>query len=98
MEVGNLWPLRDYVDVDSKAAAIIDATVKIDGLEILNFGSGRAVEVREALRILTSVLPFKVEVKSVAERQRANSGRSADSFNEQTAHKIFAEYPGLLKA
>ncbi|MGO9635594.1 MAG: NAD-dependent epimerase/dehydratase family protein, partial [Steroidobacteraceae bacterium] len=113
VEVGNLWPLRDYVDVDSMATAIIDATAKIDGLEILNFGSGRAVEVREALRILTSVLPFKVEVKSVAERQRPNDrpflcpdtsrlrrtiGRSADSFNEQTARKIFAEYPGLLKA
>src|SRR5450759_3203227 len=113
VEVGNLWPLRDYVDVDSMASAIVDATAKIDGLEILNFGSGRAVEVREALRILTSVLPFKVEVKSVTERQRANDrpflcpetsrlrrtiGRSADSFNEQTARKIFAEYPGLLKA
>jgi UDP-glucose 4-epimerase len=113
VEVGNLWPLRDYVDVDSMASAIIDATAKIDGLEILNFGSGRAVEVREALRILTSVLPFKVEVKSVTQRQRANDrpflcpetsrlqrtiGRSADAFNEQTARKIFSEYPGLLKA
>ena len=111
VEVGNLWPLRDYVDVDSMASAIIDATAKIDGLEILNFGSGRAIEVREALRILTSVLPFKVEVKSVPERQRPNDrpflcpdttrlrraiGRSADSFNEQTARKIFAEYPGVL--
>ncbi|MGC1386710.1 MAG: NAD-dependent epimerase/dehydratase family protein [Steroidobacteraceae bacterium] len=112
VEVGNLWPLRDYVDVDSMAAAIIDATAKVDGLDLLNFGSGRAIEVREALRILTSVLPFKVEVKSVTERQRANDrpflcpetsrlrrtiGRSADSFNEQTARKIFAEYPGLMK-
>jgi len=113
VEVGNLWPLRDYVDVDSMATAIIDATAKVDGLEILNFGSGRAIEVREALRILTSVLPFDVEVRSVAERQRPNDrpflcpdttrlrnaiGRSADSFNEQTARKIFAEYPALLPA
>ncbi len=112
VEVGNLWPLRDYVDVDSMASAIIDATAKVDGLEILNFGSGRAVEVREALRILTSVLPFKVEVKSMTERQRANDrpflcpetsrlrrsiGRSADSFNEQTARKSFAEYSGFLE-
>ena len=59
VEVGNLWPLRDYVDVDSMASAIVDATAKSDGLEIWNFGSGRAVEVREALRILTSVPPFK---------------------------------------
>ena len=111
VEVGNLWPLRDYVDVDSMAAAIVDATAKVDGLEILNFGSGRAIEVREVLRILTSVLPFKVEMKSIAARQRPNDraflcpdtqrlrrtiGRSADSFSEQTARKIFAEYPGLL--
>jgi UDP-glucose 4-epimerase len=111
VEVGNLWPLRDYVDVDSMAAAIIDATAKVAGLEIVNFGSGKAVEVREALRILTSVLPFQVEFKSVAARQRPNDrpylcpdtsrlrsliGRGADSFNAETARRIFAEYPGLL--
>ncbi|HWW22049.1 MAG TPA: NAD-dependent epimerase/dehydratase family protein [Steroidobacteraceae bacterium] len=111
IEVGNLWPLRDYVDVDSMASAILDATAKVEGLEILNFGSGKAVEVKEALRILTSVLPFGIQIKSVPERQRPNDrpflcpdttrlrraiGRSADSFNEQTARKIFAEYPGLL--
>lgn len=111
VEVGNLWPLRDYVDVDSMAAAIVDATARVEGVEIVNFGSGKAIEVREALRILTSVLPFAVEFKSVPERQRPNDrpylcpdtsrlrsliGRSADSFNDGTARRIFAEYPGLL--
>ena len=85
--------------------------MKIDGIEIWNFGSGRAVEVREALGILTSALPFNVEVISVRERQRANDrpflcpemsrlrrtiGRIADSFGGQALRKIFAEYPGLL--
>jgi UDP-glucose 4-epimerase len=111
VEVGNLWPLRDYIDSESMAAAIIDATAAIDGLEILNFGSGNAVEVSEALRILTSVLPFEVVMKSVAARQRPNDrpflcpdvtrlrrtiGRAADSFDARTARKIFGEYPGLL--
>jgi UDP-glucose 4-epimerase len=64
VEVGNLWPLRDYIDVESMAAVIVDATSAVEGLEILNVGSGNAVEVSEALRILTSVLPFTVTFKS----------------------------------
>jgi len=110
VEVGNLWPLRDYVDVESMAAVIVDATAKIEGLEILNLGSGNAVEVREALRILTSVLPYPVSVRSVPERQRPNDrpflcpdttrlrrtlGRIAASFSDLTARAIFAEYPSL---
>jgi UDP-glucose 4-epimerase len=113
IEVGNLWPLRDYVDVESMAEAIVDATAAIDGVEILNFGSGQAIEVREALRILTSVLPFQVDVSSVAARQRPNDrpylcpdptrlrraiGRAAMPFSEATAKKIFAEYPDLGKS
>lgn len=110
IEVGNLWPLRDYVDVESMASVIIDATAKTEGLEILNIGSGKAVEVREALRIIAAVLPFKVEFTSVAARQRPNDrpflcpdtqrlrrtvGRACDSFSENTARKIFAEYPDI---
>jgi UDP-glucose 4-epimerase len=72
VEVGNLWPLRDYIDVESMAAVIVDATSAVEGLEILNVGSGNAVEVSEALRILTSVLPFTVTFKSVPSRQRPN--------------------------
>ena len=110
VEVGNLWPLRDYVDVDSMGAVIVDALSKVEGLEILNIGSGKAVEVREALNIIASVLPFEVEFTSVPERQRPNDrpflcpdtqrlrrtvGRAADPFNEDTARKIFAEYPDI---
>ena len=109
-EVGNLWPLRDYVDVDSMGAVIIDALSKVEGLEILNIGSGHAVEVREALSIIASVLPFKVDFTSVPRLQRPNDrpflcpdihrlrrtiGRAADSFNEETARRIFAEYPNI---
>jgi UDP-glucose 4-epimerase len=113
VEVGNLWPLRDYIDVESMAAVIVDATSAVDGLEIVNIGSGNAVEVSEALRILTSVLPFTVTFKSVPSRQRPNDrpvlcpdtarlrrtvGRAAESFNERTARNIFAEYPALPAA
>jgi UDP-glucose 4-epimerase len=112
IEVGNLWPLRDYVDVESMAEAIIDATAAVDGLDVINFGSGRAIEVREALRILTSVLPFPVGVTSVVARQRPNDrpylcpdttrlrraiGRVAAPFSESTARSIFAEYPSLAQ-
>jgi len=113
VEIGNLWPLRDYIDVESMAAVIVDATAAVEGLEILNVGSGNAVEVSEALRILTSVLPFKITFKSVASRQRPNDrpflcpdtarlhrtiGRAAASFSERTARAIFAEYPALTAA
>jgi UDP-glucose 4-epimerase len=113
VEVGNLWLLRDYIDVESMAAVIVDATSTVQGLEILNVGSGNAVEVSEALRILTSVLPFTVTFKSVPSRQRPNDrpvlcpdtarlrrsvGLAAESFNERTARNIFAEYPALLAA
>ena len=110
IEVGNLWPLRDYVDVDSMARAIVAATAEVEGLEILNFGSGRAIEVREALRILTAVLPFGVDIDSVTARQRPHDraflcpdttrlrraiGRAAGAFDEHTARRIFGEYPQL---
>lgn len=110
VQVGNLWPLRDYVDVDSMGAVIIDALAKVEGLEILNIGSGKAVEVREALSLIASVLPFRVDFTSVPERQRANDrpflcpdtqrlhrtiGRAADPFNTETARKIFAEHPSI---
>lgn len=110
VEVGNLWPLRDYVDVDSMSAVIIDAITKVEGLEILNIGSGKAVEVREALNVIASVLPFQVDFTSVPERQRANDrpflcpdthrlrrtiGRAAAPFSQDTARKIFAEYPSI---
>jgi UDP-glucose 4-epimerase len=112
IEVGNLWPLRDYVDVESMAEAIIDATATVEGLDVINFGSGRAIEVREALRILISVLPFRVDVTSVAVRQRPNDrpylcpdttrlrraiGRTAAPFSENTARRIFAEFPSLAQ-
>lgn len=110
VEIGNLWPLRDYVDVDSMGSVIVDAMSNVAGLEILNIGSGKAIEVREALDIIAAVLPFQVDFKCVPERQRLNDrpflcpdtqrlrrtiGRAADPFNEETARKIFAEYPDI---
>jgi UDP-glucose 4-epimerase len=110
VEVGNLWPLRDYVDVESMAEAIIDATAAVGGFDVINFGSGQAIDVREALRILTSVLPFQVDFTSATARQRPNDrpylcpdtsrlhraiGRSVKQFGEATARGIFAEHPSL---
>lgn len=97
IQVGNLWPLRDYVDVESLAAANVDATIANRGLDILNFGSGSAVGVGEVLRMLTSVLPFAVDLKSVAERQRPNDrpcfARTRRNCSESLAAPLIASAP-----
>lgn len=106
IEVGNLWPKRDFVDVKSMAAIIADLTISVEGIDIVNIGSGYVQEVGKALEILISVLPFKVEVVSVPERQRPNDrpylcpdvtrlnkllGRVAKPFDISTAKSIFVE-------
>jgi len=107
IEVGNIWPLRDFVDVKSMAGIIADLSLTAGGIDIVNIGSGRAVTVSDALHALVSVLPFKVEIVSRPEKQRPNdrpylcpdvnkllrlAGRLPESFNENTARSIFSEY------
>lgn len=106
IEVGNLWPLRDFVDVSSMAGVIADLTLAGKGIDIVNIGSGIVQDVGSALGILTSVLPFKVDIVSVKEKQRPNDraylcpdtnkltkllGRSARPFDFTTAKDIFRE-------
>ena len=107
LEVGNLWPQRDFVDVQSMAEIIVAVIERVTGTEIVNLGSGIVQEVGKVLDTLVSVLPFKVEVVSVASRQRANDrpylcpaldklktliGRSAKPFDSSTAKAIFNEF------
>ncbi|MDP2278274.1 MAG: NAD-dependent epimerase/dehydratase family protein [Nitrospirota bacterium] len=107
IEVGNTWPLRDFIDVKSMAEIIADLSLNAGGIDLVNIGSGQAVTVSHALQTLVSVLPFKVEIVSVPEKQRPNDrpylcpdinklkriiGKAAESFSEQTAESIFAPY------
>ncbi len=72
LEVGNTWPVRDFVDVQSMAQAIHDITMRTQGIDLFNIGSGRAVTVQQALDILVEASGRKVKVVSVEARQRPN--------------------------
>lgn len=106
IEVGNLWPKRDFVDVHSMAEIIVNLTSAATGIEIVNIGSGVVQEVGDALSTLISAAPNKVEIQSVKDRQRPNdrpylcpdtsrliklNGAPARAFNFDTARSIFEE-------
>lgn len=106
IEVGNLWPRRDFVDVESMAAAIIDLTFGATGVEVVNVGSGEVQEIGQVLELLRRHAGRAVRIESVPERQRPNDrpylcpdvtrlkrliGRAAAPFGEHTARGIFAE-------
>ncbi len=104
IEVGNLWPLRDYVDVESMAEIIVDLCLQVDGIEIVNIGSGHVQTIGDVLNTLKEAAKVDVEIKSVVEKQRPNDrpylcpdvsrlnrilGRSAEAFSIKTAQAIF---------
>lgn len=110
IEVGNTWPLRDFVDVRSMASIIAELTLNASGIDIVNIGSGSPQTVTHILNELVSVLPFTVEIISVPEKQRPNDrpylcpdinrlfklvGRSALSFSVNTAKDMFNEFDVL---
>lgn len=110
IEVGNLWPRRDFVDVRSMAEVIVALTVKATGVEVVNIGSGIAQDIGEVLGTLTSVVPDRIEVISSPARQRPNdraylcpdvgrltrmNGAPAQPFGLETARRIFEEH-GIL--
>jgi UDP-glucose 4-epimerase len=106
IEVGNLWPKRDFVDVRSMASVIVDLTEKASGTEIVNVGSGIVQEIGAVLELLRAAAPHSVEIVSVPQRQRPNdrpylcpdvarlkrlNGSAAAPFAADTARAIFAE-------
>jgi len=72
VEVGNLWPLRDFTDVVSMAQAIRALTEGVEGVDVVNVGSGAPVEVGEALAMLFEAGPDALDFVSVPEKQRPN--------------------------
>jgi UDP-glucose 4-epimerase len=106
IEVGNLWPKRDFVDVDSMARVIANLTIGSTGIEVVNIGSGIVQEIGAVLDILKGEAPLPVEIISVASRQRPNdrpflcpdtsrlvrlNGSPAEAFSVATARRIFNE-------
>jgi UDP-glucose 4-epimerase len=106
IEVGNLWPKRDFVDVDSMAGVIANLTLNSNGIEICNIGSGQVQEIGAILDLLTAASPHPVEIVSVPERRRPNdrpflcpdvsrltrlNGAPAKPFSAETARLLFAE-------
>jgi len=106
VEVGNLWPKRDFVDVDSMAEVIANLTLNSSGIELVNVGSGEVQEIGHVLELLKAAAPHPVDVVSVPERQRPNdraflcpdvarlkrlNGASAKPFSAGTARLLFAE-------
>ena len=107
IEVGNIWPKRDFVDVFSMATIIAELTLQASGIEVINIGSGVVIEVGEALNILKSALTEEIQIVSIPEKQRPNDrpylcpdvhrlkkihGSAAQPFNLKTAQQIFAEF------
>lgn len=106
IEVGNLWPKRDFVDVDSMAEVIVALTLNAQGAETVNIGSGQVQEIGAVLQLLKDNAPRAIDVVSVPARQRPNDrpylcpdvtrlkkllGHAARPFDGDTARRIFAE-------
>lgn len=106
IQVGNLWPKRDFVDVDSMAEIIVNLTLQATGIELINVGSGVVQEIGTVLEIIKTAAPHPVEIVSVAERRRPNdrpflcpdvarliriNGVAAKPFSAATASLLFAE-------
>ena len=104
IEVGNLWPKRDFVDVHSMAEVISNLTLTASGIEIVNIGSGHVQEIGAVLAILKAASLENIDIISVPERQRPNdrpflcpdttrltrlNGAPAKSFTAETARLIF---------
>jgi UDP-glucose 4-epimerase len=54
LRLGNTFPTRDFVDVETQAKAIVDATFANRGIETVNVGSGVAVRVKEMIDLIVS--------------------------------------------
>jgi UDP-glucose 4-epimerase len=108
IEVGNTWPMRDFVDVRSMATTIREITEKTIGVDVFNIGSGKVQPVQNALDLLIKAHGRDVTVVSVEARKRANDrpylcpavnklqnaiGHAAVSFGDRTAKAIWDEPP-----
>jgi UDP-glucose 4-epimerase len=72
LRLGNLFPTRDFVDVESQARAIVDGTLRVRGIETVNVGSGVSISVREMVDLMIRVSARSVKVSSDPLKTRAS--------------------------
>lgn len=70
LELGNLWPTRDYVRVSDAAEALHRLATLADPPDTVNVGSGVGWTVGDVVRCLGEILGRSLEVVSVPERCR----------------------------
>jgi UDP-glucose 4-epimerase len=106
IQVGNLWPVRDFVDVSSMVRIIRLLTEHVVGFDCFNIGSGSPMAVKDALELIVKASGCSVKIESVEERRRVNErpylcpsvdrlrsllGVTCESLSFQTAQAIWAE-------
>ena len=70
LALGNLEPVRDYVQVDDLVAGILAAERAADAFEVFNIGSGRGHSVRQVVAAFESALGRSLRVVQAPDRLR----------------------------
>jgi UDP-glucose 4-epimerase len=106
LRLGNLFPTRDFVDVNTQARAIVDATLRLNGFETCNIGSGVAVPVQHMVDLAIQAAGRPINVVSDPAKQRASErnnlcgdvnrlkaliGYAPEPAGEQSIRAILAE-------
>ena len=108
LEVGNTWPVRDFVDVKSMALVIYELTKKAKDIDVFNIGSGVPQVVQDVLDMISDGHGENVKIVSVEEKRRKNDrgylcpsvekvklslGYACKPFDKDTASDIWSEPP-----
>lgn len=100
IELGNIWPKRDYIDVldaaSGFAAAALGTNTEGVNCEIVNLGSGQQYSVAEILDRMRTVLELDFEVRQDPSRMRAvdrpflgsDISRIAQVFGWRPVHQL----------
>tara|TARA_B100000989_G_scaffold296001_1_gene278283 strand:+ start:238 stop:1194 length:957 start_codon:yes stop_codon:yes gene_type:complete len=106
VEVGNTWPVRDFVDVKSMANLIAELTDKCKDIDVYNIGSGQPQVVQDVLNMIAEGRSKDIEIVSVKSKMRKNDrgylcpsvekinqliGHSCKPFDMETAREIWNE-------
>jgi UDP-glucose 4-epimerase len=62
LRLGNMFPTRDFVDLQTQARAIVDATFAIQGIETVNIGSGIAIRVGQMIDMILAEAGRQINV------------------------------------
>lgn len=70
LELGNLWPVRDYVFVSDVAEALVRLATTPDPPGVVNVGTGGGWTVEEVVALVSRAVGFPIEVVSVPGKRR----------------------------